>query len=176
MSDDDRTVMAEGKYLRLVRRGRWEFVERTNISGIVLIIAVTGDDRIVLTEQFRVPVGAPVIELPAGLAGDTADFQGEALVTAARRELLEETGYESEGMMHLVDTPTSAGAMNESVSFFLAEGLRKTGPGGGDDSEKIAVHEVQLSRIDEFLNDCLTRGLQVDAKVYSGLYLLATRR
>src|SRR5215217_1288754 len=89
------TTIAEGKRVRLVRRGDWEFVTRKKSSGIVAIVAVTDDYKLVLVEQYRPPVAKSVIELPAGLAGDEAGHEQEDLLTAARRELLEETGYEA---------------------------------------------------------------------------------
>src|SRR5436190_21784999 len=88
-------VLYEGKFRRYVRRGGWEYVARRNVTGIVGIIAVTDDGKLVLVEQFRPPVGKNVIEIPAGLAGDVAGSEHEALAEAARRELLEETGYEA---------------------------------------------------------------------------------
>src|SRR5512142_3214140 len=97
-SSSDRQTIAEGKYLRFVKRGRWEYVERTQVSGIVGVLAVTDDNKLILVEQYRPPLQNPVIELPAGLAGDTPGTAGEALAIAARRELLEETGYEASGM------------------------------------------------------------------------------
>ena len=73
--------LGRGRYLRLVRSNGWEWVERTNVTGVVVIAALTPADEILLVEQFRPPVGQSVVELPAGLAGDIdAD---EALSTAA---------------------------------------------------------------------------------------------
>ncbi|RMF83027.1 MAG: DNA mismatch repair protein MutT, partial [Planctomycetota bacterium] len=58
------SVLAAGRYLSLVRQGRWEYARRVNCTGAVVIIATTDDDRIILVEQFRTPLGKPVIELP----------------------------------------------------------------------------------------------------------------
>ena len=60
-------------------------------------------------EQYRPPVDKYVIELPAGLAGDQKENRGEALESAARRELLEETGYQAAKMEQLVWGASSAG-------------------------------------------------------------------
>src|SRR5205085_12602765 len=87
------TVLYDGKHIQLVRRDRWEYARRKNLTGIVAIVAVTGDGKLILVEQYRPPVGARGIELPAGLAGDAAGEESEALAAAARRELLQETGY-----------------------------------------------------------------------------------
>src|SRR5580704_13589060 len=94
-SSDPKRTLFEGKHIRMVARGDWEYAERKNVTGIVAIIAVTAEGKLLLVEQYRPPLGKTVIELPAGLAGDIAGQEGEAMVTAARRELLEETGYEA---------------------------------------------------------------------------------
>src|SRR5688500_16928283 len=130
MHEEDRLeestqVLASGKFLRLVRRGRWEYADRVNSSGAVVIVAVTDDGRLVLTEQHRLPLDRRVIELPAGLAGDEPGQSDEDFSLAARRELLEETGYECREMIELMTGPTSAGLSTEIVTMFLARGLSK---------------------------------------------------
>jgi hypothetical protein len=102
------STLYEGKHLRLVRCGHWEYAERTNANGAVMILAVTDDDKVILIEQYRLPLNKPVIELPAGLAGDIAGQESEAMATAAHRELLEETGYEARELVHLLTGPPSA--------------------------------------------------------------------
>jgi len=73
----DTTTLYEGKFLSLVSNGRWEFTTRVGTAGVVAIVAVTDDDRVVLVEQFRPPVGKFVVEIPAGLVGDTAAGDSE---------------------------------------------------------------------------------------------------
>jgi len=116
----DRVTLFEGKHLRLVRVGRWEYAERTKANGAVMILAVTTDDKLILIEQFRLPLGKPVIELPAGLAGDILGQETEAMATAAQRELREETGYEAREFVHLVTGPPSSGLSSEVVSLYRA--------------------------------------------------------
>jgi len=91
-----KVTLCEGKHLRLVARRQWEYVERTSASGIVAVLAVTDDPNLILTEQYRLPVDRRVIELPAGLAGDVAGAETEDLISAAQRELREETGHEAQ--------------------------------------------------------------------------------
>ena len=91
----DPKILFDGKHIQLLARQNWEFAARKNVTGIVGIIAVTDDRKLLLVEQYRPPVDASVIELPAGLAGDLPNYSGEELVAAAKRELLEETGYEA---------------------------------------------------------------------------------
>lgn len=166
----DRQIVTRGRYASFVRRAGWEYVERTNISGIVGIVAVTDERKIVLVEQYRPPMDKIVIELPAGLAGDVAGHETEALELAARRELLEETGYEAREMMRLVDGASSAGITDEVVTLFRAIGLRKTGRGGGEGAEQITVLEIPLDGVLDWLLDRCRGGAAVDMKVFSGLY------
>lgn len=167
----DITVHASGRFLRLLERRDWEFVSRANASGVVILVALTDDNRLLLVEQHREPVRARVIELPAGLVGDHGD-SGESLLSAARRELLEETGYEAERFSVLLECPSSPGMSDETVTFVQAHGLRMAGPGGGDDSEDIQLHCVPLADIDEWLSRHLAAGMRVDPKIYAALYWL----
>ena len=113
-----RTVY-EGKYLRMVVRGHWEYVQRTHADGMaVIIIAVTPEDRVLFVEQFRVPLDARTIEMPAGLVGD--DHAHDTLEDAARRELIEETGWQADRVEVLLVGPTSAGMSSERIAFVRA--------------------------------------------------------
>ena len=159
-----------GRYLRLVVRNGWEFVERPGIQGIVLIVAVTPGDRLLLVEQWREAVAANVLELPAGLAGDAGSPAGEPLEEAARRELVEETGWDAKAMERLTAGPPSAGVTSEIVTLFRARGLSKVGTGGGVEGESITVHEVPLGAAEAFLSEREAEGALVDPKVWAGLW------
>ena len=125
-------TICEGQYLRLVRRGHWEYAERTNAGSAVIVIAVTPERKLLFVEQFRIPLGAPTIEMPAGLVGDldAADTMEEA----ARRELLEETGWLASEVKVLMVGPTSSGMSNELIAFVRARGLTRVHAGGGDET------------------------------------------
>jgi len=171
----DRTI-AHTPYLRLISRGDWSFVQRTTGIGVVAIVAVTDDDCLILVEQYRPPVAGTVIELPAGIAGDLADDPLEELQAAARRELLEETGYGAAHLRELVTLASSAGLTDECVTLFLADKLEKVGPGGGDESEDITVHTIPIASIDDWLTGAVRRGALIDSRVYGALYLLLKER
>ncbi len=162
--------LKRGRHLSLFSIGGWEYAERNAPSGIVAIVAVTPEGKLLLTEQYRPPVRARVIELPAGLAGDTAEFDGESLAKAARRELLEETGYVCRGMKRLVGGPISAGFGTEILTFFRATGLKRVADGGGDASEEIVVHEVPVARVESWLRSREREGILIDPKLFVGMY------
>jgi len=99
------TTLHTGQFLALVKEGHWEYVDRVNATGAVIILAVTEDHKILLVEQYRIPVHARTIELPAGIIGDEPGDANESQAAAARRELLEETGYAAE---HIESVTTGA--------------------------------------------------------------------
>jgi ADP-ribose pyrophosphatase len=171
-----RQVIAEGRFARLVAQDGWEWIERVNASGAAVIAAVTTDNQLVLVEQYRIPLGRRVIELPAGLVGDDAGGAQEAAAEAAKRELFEETGYQAAHWEYLAEGPSSAGLAAEVYALFLATGAKRVGPGGGDDSEDIHVHVVPIQEADAWLEAKRCEGIMVDPKVYAGLYFAGGRR
>jgi len=170
-----RKTLYRGRYLSLHEIDHWEFVSRSNASGVVVILAVTPADELVLVEQFRIPVDSHVIELPAGLVGDQAD-PDESLLLAAERELLEETGYEARQMKLLMSCPSSAGMSAEVITFVRATGLCKVAAGGGDNSEEIIVHLVPLNSVDRWLGEQQAAGKPLDPKIFSALYWLGAHQ
>jgi ADP-ribose pyrophosphatase len=167
-NDADPVTLYAGRHLSLVARGRWEFATRRVNQPAVGIVAITDDDRVLLVEQFRVPVQQKVIELPAGLTGDTGGAADESFVEAAKRELFEETGYEAARWTELGRGYSTPGLSDEEIVLFLAEGLTKRGQGGGDGNESITVHEVPF---DGILGWLAKRGAKADLKLLAGLYV-----
>ena len=177
MTDDEQDFSAEpellyeGRWLRMCRRGRWEYAERTHGEGMaVIIVAATPDDRVLFVEQPRVPLGARTIEMPAGLVGDQPGE--DTLEDAARRELEEETGWRPGRVEVLLVGPTSSGMSNERIAFVRALDLERVGPGGGDDSERITVHEVPRAEAPAWLVRKRDEGYEVDLKLWAGLWML----
>ncbi len=164
--------MARGKFLQLVNDHGWEYAERVKASGVVAIIAVTADRELVLTEQYRAPVQRAVIDLPAGLSGDITGQEAEALVEAAKRELREETGYESNVWKAVYSAPSSPGLSSEVVDYFQASNARKRERGGGVEGENITSHAVPLRSIRRWLRTRMNAGVYVDPKVYVALAFL----
>jgi ADP-ribose pyrophosphatase len=171
---DQPEIIRKGKFLDLVKRSSWEYVTRPNVTGIVGILAITDDRKLILVEQFRPPVNRRVIEIPAGLAGDDAASAEEELATAAARELEEETGYRAARMEMVASGVSSAGLTDEIITLFRATGLTRVGEGGGDEHEQIEVHEVPLNEVRRWLEQRVREGLLVDLKIYSALYFATT--
>lgn len=165
-------TLYRGHYLQLERTGHWEYVQRVNTSGAVVIVAVTPDNKLLLVEQPRPAINGNCLELPAGLVGDIVGEEDESMAVAAARELEEETGYRPARLEYLTAGPPSSGLSGETLHFYRAYDLTQTGTGGGDDSEDITVHAIELDRVHEWLAEQEGQGLAVDPKIYAGLYFL----
>jgi ADP-ribose pyrophosphatase len=161
----------EGKHIYVLEHHGWEYVERKKATEAVAIVAVTADDRLILTEQYRRPVDARVIDFPAGLVGDEVGGASDPAETA-RKELEEETGYTCASGELLAKGPTSPGITSELVSFYRALGVERCGEGGGIGSEAIEVHAVPRSEIRRWLKQKEEDGVLIDLKVWSGLYFV----
>ncbi len=165
--DDRAAIVWEGKYIRVTKQGTWEYVSRTrNVTAAVILAVHQGE--VILVEQYRVPLGARCLELPAGLVGD--EQEGEAIEAAAIRELEEETGYRAERMIDLGRFYASPGMSSEGFNLLRAEGLTRVGAGGGTEHEQIVVHHVPLAEVAAFVAAKRAEGVRMDVKL---LLLLA---
>ena len=165
-------ILAEGRFIRFVERDGWEFIDQPKLRGIVVIVAVTPEKRLLLVEQYRAALDARVIELPAGMVGDVCGAEDEPFENAAMRELEEETGYAAERMELLTVGPASPGRIAFLYTFLRAHGLRRIHAGGGDEHEDIVVHEVPLAGLHAWLLARTTAGQLVDPKIWTGLYFI----
>lgn len=166
-------IKYEGKFLRLVKRNNWEFVERTNITGIVGIIPVTNDGNIVLIKQYREPFQKIVIEVPAGLVGDVDNE--ESIKTAAQRELLEETGYHANCLEELGTFPVSPGLCTEQLTYVIATDLEKRTNKVGVEGEQIEVFEIPIATaVSYLLKQAKQPDILVDAKIFSAIMFAAS--
>jgi len=165
-------TLYRGRWLTLRQRGRWEYAERNNPGGAVIIVAVTPEDNVLFVEQYRVSILSNTIEMPAGLVGDLADQADESALIAARRELEEETGYRCGRLEFIHEGPSSSGMSNEIIAFVRAWDLEKVGPGGGDETEDIIVHEVPRSEAGAWLFARAAEGYSIDPKLFAGLWFI----
>jgi ADP-ribose pyrophosphatase len=165
---NDKVVEWEGKYLRIVRVGTWEFVERCGGVHAVVILA-EHDGKVALVEQPRTPLGErKCLEMPAGLVGDedpSATVEGTAV-----KELEEETGFTADRIEVIGEFYSSPGMVAEGYTLVRAHGLRRIGDGGGTEHENIEVHLVPRSDIPSFVERKRAEGVAIDTKM---LLLLA---
>lgn len=156
-----------GRFLTLMTRDGWEFCTRRNKSGgavgVVGIVAITRDEKVLLIEQHRVPIGRVVVEIPAGLVGDHA--AEDDAIGAAKRELREETGFEGEGWCVLAHGPTSAGMSDEVMTLVMCVNARRVGPPQFDGEEQIVTHDVALADVPAFLDAAARAGKVIDIKL-----------
>jgi len=156
----------QGRYLRAVREGTWEYAARNGDVSATVIVGVH-DGRLILVEQMRVPIGRRCLELPAGLVGD--EEAGEALADAARRELEEETGFRAEAVEPLGDFQSSPGLTSEDFTLVRATGLTRVGEGGGAGNEDIEVHLVPVGDLAGFVAGKRAAGVAIDSKLLAVL-------
>jgi ADP-ribose pyrophosphatase len=155
-------LMWEGKFVRALRRGKWEYASRARDIGAVVILA-EHEGKVILVEQPRVAPDCRCIELPAGLVGD---LDPDATVeSTAIRELEEETGFTAERVERLGEFYSSPGMLSEGFTIVRAHGVSKVGEGGGDENEDIKVHLVARADIPNFLEQKRAEGIGIDAKL-----------
>lgn len=167
-------ILHDGEFLKLQRDGHWEYVSRQSARGAAAILAITRASEIVLVEQYRIPMHARTIELPAGIIGDSEGLRGESVEQSALRELLEETGYQGESAQLICSGPTAPGLTSEMSNIVRISGLTKIHAGGGVDGEDITVHVIALGKVAEWLARKQTEGLLIEPKIFAALYFVLT--
>lgn len=154
-------TLYEGPIFRVERRDGRDVVVHAPVAAVV---AVDDDEHVTLVRQQRVPVGASVLELPAGFID-----AGESPLEAAQRELAEETGLHGGEWVELTTFFTSAGFTDETVHLFLATGLER-GEASPTDEEELVVVRVRLAELPGLIDHLR------DAKTLIGLLLLGRLR
>ncbi len=155
-------VMWEGKFVRALRRGKWEYASRARDIRAVVILAEYGG-KVILVDQPRVAPDCRCIEIPAGLVGD--QDPNATIESTAIKELEEETGFTAERVERVGEFYSSPGMLSEGFTLVRAHGVRKIGEGGGDESEDINVHLVPRAEVPNFIEQKRAEGFGVDAKL-----------
>ena len=155
---------------RRIRTPDGSVIERIVIAhpGAVAVVPVIGDD-VILIEQYRAAADALVLEIPAGKLEET-DVDKES---AARRELLEETGYEATSFTHLTDMWTAVGFTDERISILVATDLtmRHASPDGAEEREA-TIHRIPFAEAMERV----VSGEITDSKTIAGIMIAHARR
>ncbi len=140
-------------------------------NDAVAIVALTGDDEVLLLRHYRQPVREHLLEVPAG----KLDVEGEDPREAAARELAEETGYHAQHLEHLVTFDNSAGWTDERTHVYLATGVHRGGAPDGFEAEheEADMELVHLSFVEA--TAAARRGEIRDAKTLIGLLLAEGR-
>ena len=127
--------------------------------GAVMVLAFADERTILLERQYRYPKHRHFIELPAG----KLERDEEPLATA-KRELVEECGYEAEQWWHIATLDPCIGYSNEVIHLYGARGFRHVGA-KLDVGEHLEVFEAKLADALEWVRD----GIITDTKTTFGL-------
>jgi len=168
----NKTIRHQGKWLNFLEttftnsQGNevsWEYASRSGTNQAACVVAKIQEDleKIVLVKQFRPPVGAYVLELPAGLVDE-----GESVTNAALRELEEETGYIGEVISQSPPIYSSPGMTDENVVMVEVRIIDKAGQKLEAD-ENLEVVLAPLSDLKDFLLREAASGVHIDAKLWS---------
>lgn len=130
--------------------------------GASAVIPVDADGNVYLVRQFRAPLEALTLEIPAG----KLDYAGEDRLKAAKRELREETGFSAAKWVHLIDLATTPGFCNEVISIYLAREL-SAGEVDPDEDEFLNVVKMPLREAVELA----MKGELPDSKTVCGLLM-----
>ena len=115
--------------------------------GASAVIPVTDNNEIILVRQYRYPIQALTMEIPAG----KLDVAGEDPLECAKRELEEETGYSAQEYQFLTKLATTVGFSDEFIYIYAARGL-KAGQQHTDEDEIINVVTVPLAKAVEMVH------------------------
>lgn len=146
--------------------GRRFLREVVAFGEAVAIVPVLGDGRVVLLEQYRPPVDRWVLEVPAGVVEP-----GESPADTARRELVEETGYEPGELEKLGSIHTTPGYSDEVLHIYLATRLRFV----GSRPEEYEVLRTRVLKPVEAFREVVSREPS-DAKTVVALTLYLLKR
>jgi ADP-ribose pyrophosphatase len=143
--------------------GKTSIREYITHPGAVVIIAFLDNGNLLFERQYRYPLRKVFLELPAGKID-----AGEDILTTAKRELLEETGYEASDWRYIGVMHPCIGYADERIEIFTAHGLRLVGEKQLDHNEFLDV--IELSPADARLS--VWEGKITDGKTITALYWL----
>lgn len=153
------TVKVDDVLLPNGKQGKREIVHH---QGAVAVLALTEENKMVAVRQFRKPLEATIVEIPAGKLE-----RGEEPLECAKRELWEETGYTAQSFTLISSFYTSPGFADELIHLYLATGLQE-GEQKPDEDEFVEVMLLSLQEAQELHR----QGMIKDAKTVLAMYVL----
>lgn len=141
------------------RKEKWDFVDHR--MGAAAVVAVTNDGKLIMVRQYRPALDRYTLELPAG----KRDSLTEDTLVTAKRELSEETGYESDDWKKILSVRTTVAFCDEHIDIYLAANCRKTSGQHLDPDEDIDILEYDA----DFLKKKIQAGEIEDAKTIAGI-------
>lgn len=139
-----------------------ETVRHPGAVAVVAVVVRNGVEHVALIRQYRAPIDAMLLEIPAG----KLDVSGEAIDTAARRELQEEVGLVAGSLEPLIGFHTGAGFNDEFITVYVARDCTETSL--SPDGPEEATAEILLVPVSD-LPDAISSGRITDAKTQIGL-------
>lgn len=134
----------------------------------VTCVAIAEDGRVVMVRQFRQGLGRTILEIPGG----TMDATDPSPEFAARRELLEETGYDFEKITLLGSIAPNPASSNNMMHMFLATGGKKVQEQDLDENEDIEIVLMELEDVKQLLKENkILQSLHVTCLFYALLKL-----
>lgn len=127
--------------------GQTAFREIVEHPGAVAVVAMTEKKEVVLVRQHRQPAGEVLLEIPAGKLEP-----GETPVECARREMIEETGYDAETYNELTCFFPSPGFCDEKIYLFFAGQLKRAERETTDFEERLSTVYLSLEKALEMIN------------------------
>ena len=139
--------------------------------GAVCVVPVTDDGRVVVERQYRYPIDQVITEIPAG----KLDSPDEDRLSAAQRELREETGFTADRWTDMGLYYPAAAYSDEKITMYLAQGLHK-GEQHLDEGEFLNVETVPIAElVEDILSGKITDG-KTQAAVLKASMLIARER
>jgi len=136
--------------------------------GAVAVLPLHDDGTVTLVRQYRAPIDALLLEIPAGIR----DVDGEPPEETARRELVEEAGLEAERIEHLVTFHNAPGMSDEVLEVFVATGLTECESSAqGVEEESMSIERHHLDELAAMIAD----GRLTDAKTVIAVGLVRSR-
>ncbi|MFT4023854.1 MAG: NUDIX hydrolase [Flavihumibacter sp.] len=130
-------------------------------------MAITAEGKVLMTRQYRHPIGQVLLETPGGFIDPGEDF-----VTGMRRELMEETGFSFPHIEHLGRVAANPGVLSGFTELFLATGGEQTGVQHLDHNEEIEIVQLPLEEVMRMvLNNGIVQSLHANCILYALLKL-----